>query len=325
MLIIIFISSCEEAHFSIENEDTEAKLQFRDIEVQLDVRRGTDLGLLLRVHVEDRGQQPLPFHVRFTGKGSDGAIMESNRYVATISDAAVLDSLGRETGTYEPAIIMVAAPLIRFDNAGESYPAIVECFLPYHWFTFTKGAQTFWLDMEAIAGEIQGDPTHDFGGVLAASMNQPSWGNMRIRLDFPMPKLYAAKVWVRKVTLDSSMFDPHQMDFSINKSNPEYGYPDLFWSLGLGYESVYASSYFQNSLSAAWQAASPVIYVRNRDEEISLCVMDWDNEHLFNNRHDLIACWEGRLIQISTDPKQPTILSFGRVSEMDVVMKWLEE
>jgi hypothetical protein len=100
------------------------------------------------------------------------------------------------------------------------------------------------------------------------------------------------------------------------------GFPELYWSLGLGYELAFRSDFATDAISARWKEGSYDLWVSGPDELVSLCAMDKDDDE-GDLLDDIVACWEGRLGDLSTDLDSPTVLRLERVRRMDVAVEWL--
>jgi hypothetical protein len=325
MLLILLSAGCSNNRPEIIEEDEAAPLRFRQVRLEENVRRGKELGLRVWGQVEDDRADPEQFHIRFSLRDSSkqahiGNILFAGQVLVPVRDEENGDTLCWKS---EPA--MIPGLIRKFDAPDEEMPPLVEFFLPYHWLDLPPGRHRLYLDLEAVAGEIPEQEENGFFEQWEQSRLRSRQGYMQIQLDIRLPQLYPMRLVVDLLELDVEAFDPHEMDFYLFKGNPNYGYPDLYWSMGIGYENAFNSDYYHNSVAGNWPAGSGVVYVRGPDEVVSLCAIDWDDERVLNNRHDEIGCWEGKLSELSRDSLHPTQLNFHHVKRMDVFVEWIED
>lgn len=325
MMCLLLTGGCGDRRPEIVEEDKDAPLRFRRVRMEENVRKGRELGLRVWAQVEDSRADLQQFHLRFGLRDSlkqphQGNIMVAGQVFVPITDEASGDTLCWE---YQPA--MLPGSVRKFDAPDTEMPPLVEFFLPYHWLNLSPGHHQLFLDMEAVEGTVPEQDESGFPGQWEQSGARERQGFMQVKMDMELPQLYAMRLVVQLLELDTDKFDPHEMDFYLIKVNPNYGYPDLFWSMGIGYENAFDSDYYHNSVSGNWPDGSGVVYVKGPEEVVSLCALDWDDERVFNNSHDEIGCWEGKLSELSRDSLNPTRLSFHHVKRMDVYVDWIEE
>lgn len=323
MFCAILLAGCGDTRPEITAEDADAPLRFSKVRMEENVRRGRELGLRIWGRVEDERANPEQFHLRFTLRDSLKQLHQGNIMVAGQVLVPVMDETNADTLCWEYQAAMLPAAVRKFDSPDDEMPPLIEFFLPYHWLDLPPGRHRLYLDLEAVAGTIPEPDETGFFGLWESSLARERQGFMQVKLDMELPQLYPMRLVVDLLELNTDEFDPHEMDFYLFKGNPNYGYPDLFWSMGIGYEKAFDSDYYHNSVSGNWPEGSGVVYVRGPDEAVSLCAIDWDDERVLNNRHDEIGCWEGKLSDLSRDSLNPTRLTFHHVKRMDVYVEWI--
>lgn len=320
LLILLggLLTACGGSAYTVVEEDDDGPIFFDELTVQRDLRAGGEVGL--RVEAVLHGFDPGDPHkyVRFSVLDADRKRLESTRWVQRLVPADDPDTPDSFAVTMHPA------PMVVFDQPDKEFPPAVAAWLPYHWLPLEAGPREVLVELAVYDGLIGADRGEDVLRLLDNSDKQEPLGRKLIRFSFDMPPLYALRLHVTYLELDNDAFDPHQMDFSINTNNPNHGFPDLYWSLGIGYEAAYRSDRFRNSLSGRWEQPSEVVYVTRADAMVSLCAMDWDDGRFLNNKDDLISCWEGPVSELSADPEDPTVLQFDRVRRMVVAVEWLD-
>lgn len=313
----LWATGCGGSAFEILEEDEEGALRIRPTEV-VEHRRGPELGLRIRAEVSGYGSGSPNAFVQGRLLDEDGREIPCAFLQATTFLNARKDSAGQVT--FEDSIVYVETEIIAFSQIPREEDGTIELFIPYHAWRGVPGATRMQIELQALQGLLSTDFDADIPRAKKEASDDLRVGYIRYAIDLDYPELHAAQVWVQYLALDTTAFDPHASDFSLLHLKPTYGFPDIFWNVGIDYQEVYRSPYFHNSISGTWEEASDPFYIDGRDAELDICVYDWDDEAFFGNRDDALSCWEGKLADLSRDARQPTRLHFGLVAEMGVVL-----
>lgn len=143
----------------------------------------------------------------------------------------------------------------------------------------------------------------------------------RMIVRYPQPELRETEIRVGKVEVNTATYGPRKWDFTLS-GDGNVGYPDLMWSIEADQFPVWESPYhFKNGTEGDFTGTVARFWLAGKDPQVTVCFMDWDNETVFNNQHDEIGCWEGKLADLSKNPLKPTVLKFGNIKWADVVVK----
>ncbi|MEM7038734.1 MAG: hypothetical protein AAF570_17235 [Bacteroidota bacterium] len=311
LLCLTLLQGCgTEPEIRILSQDESALLQFQQPTIRHNVRKGPELGFEVTMEVDGFDRISGRFYVRCALLDSTG-----NMVLSTLQETRT------DTVDGQPVLNLVPKPVIAFGAPDSTLPPIVQLYFPYHWLPVGEGNHSFQLDFTAVAGLMHVSTAR--GGHVTHEEKMQEAGKMLAETRLPVPELAAVRVRIPYIEMNIDEFNPHDMDFSLGFGR-RHGFPDLYWAVGVGYERVYKSTYFRNAVTGRWPDPSDVIYVSGPEEKISLCVVDWDDQRILNNRHDEIACWEGQLKDLSTDGKKPSLLKFPRVRRMEVAVEWME-
>ena len=319
LLVLAFVvSSCGEEEIRVLEEDKEAPLLFRSIEMEK-ARRGPEIGLRVRAKVDGYAGGSPNAYVRGRLLDGEGKALSSVALFPSRALVAQEDSAGGGI-SFQDTTSFVTSEVAGFSRIERDGGGQMELFFPYHWWKGETGLREMQLELTAMEGQLELDWEEDLPRALAQSQENRQVGRCRIAFPLDFPDLHTAQIWVQYLVLDTTAFDPHDCDLYFLATKPTYGFPDIFWNVGMDYQEVYRSPYYKNSISATWDSPSAPFFMDGRDAEVQLCVYDWDDSTWFNNRNDALSCWDGTLSSLSQDARNPTRLSFGLVAEMGVLL-----
>lgn len=304
----------------ILEEDSSAPIRMTDPVID-EVRRGPDLGLRLKTRLKGHGPGAPPCAVRCTVRDDEDHVLANPTLLETGFESHNLDSLGILQSKHDSAFVSEQAVVFGWP-LGNAQDPMVEVFIPYHYMSLVSGDQEIHLDLEVLEGEPAGLNHNDLPKVIRECKELSRVGYKKVAYRFGYPDLHSVRIWVESFELDTTLFDPHIADVSLFKLRSDHGYPDVCWTIGVDYEIVFQSDFFKNSLNGTWKWPSDPIYVDGMTERIRICAMDWDDERFFKNQDDALACWEGRIMALSDDPDEPSILNFEMVSNLKVSVLW---
>jgi|GEM_PF-5255860 len=312
IVIMTLLAGCS-GEVKVLEEDKEANIRIKEVNIK-EVRKGPDLGLRIRMRLQGYVAGDPACLVRCT------PLSEKNEAFLnpTFIEILIPDSLEEEGSILE----MDSSTAVYGLSRTREFDPVVEVFLPYQYLPIASGEQSIHLDLEVLDTGKKMIAMDNMPQVQTSAKAMERIGYQRLAYDFTYPDLHAVRIWVQSIELDTTLFDPHSADISLFKMRPEYGYPDLAWSLGAGYETMFQSDYYLNSLKGEWKWPSEPFYIDGWDEEILLCAQDWDDKRFIKQQDDALACWEGKIRSLSRDPAQPTFLSFDLVKSMAVVALW---
>lgn len=310
---------CAEEGLVVLEEGVDLPLLFQSVEVEK-VRRGAEIGMRVRARVKGYGGGSPNAYVRGRVLGSDGKVLEGTSFQPTHHLRAREDSLGGSID-FQDTLVFVQGEVAQLSKISREDGGLVELFFPYQWWRGERGKMDYQVELEALEGVLPGNWLEDIPHALQAGVEHERVGYLRFVAPLPYPDLHTAQVWVQYLVMDTTAFNPHESDVSLFHLKDTYGFPDLFWNVGMDYEEVYRSPYYKNSVSALWEEPSSPFFIDGFDADLQLCVYDWDDETWFNNQDDALSCWDGRLSDLSQDARKPTRLSFDLVAEMGVVLQ----
>ncbi len=316
---VIGFSSCD-GDMDILDEDKEAPIRLSNPVIN-EVRRGPELGLRIRTRLTGYGAGNPPCVIRCTVKDENDIVLDNPTMLETRQVSQHLDSLGVSETHIDSTFVTEKAILFGWPLGNGNDP-VVEVFIPYHYLKLVSGDQEVRMELEVLEGEIPDLDHNDLPMVIRECKDLRRVGYKKIAYRFYYPDLHSIRIWVQSFALDTTKFDPHTSDFSLFKLRSDHGYPDVCWTLGVDYEIVFQSDHFKNSLEGNWNAPSDPIYVDGLTEKVRVCVMDWDDERFFKNQNDALACWEGRIMALSDNPEEPTVMSFDMVTDLKVAVLW---
>lgn len=318
LLFAALFQGCAEENLRVLEEDKDAPLAFEAIEVE-EARRGGEIGLRVRAKVEGYGGGSPNVYVRGRLLDGKGRAITSEVLHPSHSLVATEDSLSGAI-SFADSMGFASAEVAGFSRLSRLEGGALELFFPYHWWQGTPGAMEMRLELTALEGRMTKEMSEDLPLAIARAKEDSSAGRILVGFEVDYPELHSAQLWVQYLVLDTTAFNPHDSDISLFHTKSTYGFPDIFWNVGMDYQEVYRSPYFKNSVSARWDSPSDPFFMDGRDADVQLCVYDWDDSSWFNNQDDALSCWDGKLSSISQDARQPTRLKFDLVAEMGVVL-----
>ena len=301
-------------------EDREAPIRFGEAEVT-EIRKGPELGLRVRTRLSGYGEGNPDCLVRCTLFDEEEKAIQNPTLLQTSSVRYETDSSGIETRYVDT--FFVEGPSIVFAwPLGKGKDPLLDVFIPYHYLPYVSGDQEVILSMEVLEGASKEIDHKDIPQLISGCEGLDRVGYQKLKYSFYYPDLHSVRVWVHSFSLDTTQFDPHSTDVSLFKIKPDHGFPDICWRVSMDYETVFQSDYYKNSLEGTWNVPSDPIYVDGRAEKIRLCILDHDKKHLFKKRDDALACIDQRILDLSDDPKHPTVFTFEMIKDMKVSVLW---
>lgn len=319
LIAAVVLPSCG-GNMDVLDEDKSAPIQLTNPVID-EVRRGPELGLRVKTRLEGYGVGNPPCIIRCTLRDKDDNIMDNPTLLETRIFDHSLDSSGVLNAQVDSAYVSEKAIVFGFPLGYGSDPA-VEVFIPYNFMALVSGDQEVRMDLEVLEGEPPGIEDGDLPMMIRECKDLQRVGYKKIAYRFYYPDLHSVRVWVQSFELDTTRFDPHACDVSLFKIRSDHGYPDVCWTVGVDYEIVFQSDHYKNSLQGVWNSPSDPIYVDGLTERVRVCVMDWDDERFFKNQDDALACWEGRIMALSDDPANPTVMNFDMVTGLKLAVLW---
>lgn len=313
LLLLLVMLGCSEP-YSILEEDDSAPVAFRQLEL-VPRRQSGELGLMLRMRLEGYGPASPSAVVRCRVLDGNGNPQQNQQFFSTIAQPT----------TEEPdSFVMVQPELAELAFPGTGNSPKAEIFLPFQWWEENPGESKLKLELDLLEEKLDTNFRENLPKCLLGLAGKKPVGHIQVEFDYQYPELTAVQVWVRNAVLDTSQFDPHSSDAYLLAIGSTYGFPDLYWTLGLEEQIVHRSARWRNSIAGVWKTPSDPIYIDGTDSPIQLCLIDWDDDRFFNNRSDAISCWAGQLSEISRDTLVPTFLDMPLVGQMEVVALWNE-
>ncbi|OJJ19037.1 hypothetical protein BKI52_19655 [marine bacterium AO1-C] len=133
------------------------------------------------------------------------------------------------------------------------------------------------------------------------------------------PPLKKVRVKVTKILFDKEKGKAKDSDFTLLKIGS--GYPDLYWKILAGRETVFKAQRDKNSLDYKGDLTSKAFYCTEKDM-LTFAVFDHDVSVF--NRDDLLLRKKGKLADFSHDANNPDIFSSKKIKTAEVVFEVIQ-
>ena len=133
------------------------------------------------------------------------------------------------------------------------------------------------------------------------------------------PALKKVRVKVSKIEFDKKKGDAKNSDFTLLKIGS--GYPDLYWKILAGRETIFKAQHDKNSLEYKGDLTSKVFYCTEKD---MLTFAVYDHDVSVFNRDDLLLRKRGKLNDFSHDVGTPDTFSSKKIKTAKVVFEIIE-
>lgn len=196
-------------------------------------------------------------------------------------DTVLYSALEEEKKNYNTRIHSSAG--LFMSGAGEKF---IDLNIPYRKLLLKEGSHNLDLKIEFLPARFKTDSTSSFTELLGISGEDI--GNATTELTVHAPKLYQVNMTVYPFSIDKKKKDPSTYDFRMSGS----GYPDIFWELQAGGETIYRSKPEKNSHRYPYTSTSGKFAISEKDR-LQIRIIDEDNGPF--NKMDVIDSWEGNL------------------------------
>lgn len=143
--------------------------------------------------------------------------------------------------------------------------------IPYRSLELPKGAHTLNFKIEFFEANFKIDPKQKNEGCFLSKENTP-YAIWETHQRFNTPDLQKVALTVNHVALNTSKKDPKTYD--VRFAGP--GYPDLYWEIVCGGESIFKSPVSHNAIKINTPYTTP-FFLCSPDDEIEIGIYDQDN------------------------------------------------
>jgi hypothetical protein len=322
--------------FEILSENSSAVGKVQSVVAELGGREGIYPGIDVSGFIGEVDSSKGPYWVRISVTDAGGKVLSHDFGPQPAGiDSALLDEVTRSSQAFDDTTSGVSLldgpyvakrPLVWEQFLGHK-PGGFHALIPYPVLPSAKPGA--WQETHILIEGFFG--THADHSPLAGDLAKPASATdkpdivTKAVIRYTQPNLRKATITVAKVEVNpNGETDSHDWDFGLFSGRDNRGYPDLMWQLEVDDKYAWESPIkIHNSLTGNLSTYPCEVWIATLEKtpKLTICFLDWDNENLFNNRHDEIGCWEGELNQLSSNSRNPTVLKCGDVSWGEVSVK----
>lgn len=348
--VLLVLSGCEKPNYTVVAENTGGAFRIEQVQVIAKDRRWAEPGLTISGRIRGNfSPDTKPVILMKMTDGMDAELLTTFDLAAVAEMYGADLKIGKNDERYEGAVEWNDQSNIEIEPGDTLHPAdttqpvaptlpLVPKPVVMHQPVLAGAADfSFFVPWRALPAHFGMTDFHFAMIVLPDSLNpsdqpmaffgketvlqDPKNGYLKIKVPVVQEKIAAYQILVSEVQLDTTQFDPSDMDFTLGLgSNPRAGYPDIFWSVTVGNWLTWSSPRYKNSVSGHWETPSSPIYLYDNDP-IGICIFDFDD----TTRDDEIGCWEGSLGDISATPDRPKTIACTNVKFMRVFAEEIKE
>lgn len=178
------------------------------------------------------------------------------------------------------------------NGPGEKF---IDVNIPYRKLNLPEGTHQLELLVELLPVRYKTDSSSQFLELI--NISSESLGYAETNFTAHAPKLYILDLTVFPFSIDKKKKDPARYDFRISGS----GYPDLFWELQAGRETVFRSKVKKNTSEYSYTINSGKFLISEKDR-LTIRIVDEDNGPF--NKMDVVDVWEGNMKLLKSGKKK---------------------